>query len=156
MARPPSDPLGSVARAMSRYDWLLFLHVLSAFAAVGSVVLFTTVVLAVRHGGEGAGAALRLTPLASRLWDVGGTGTLVLGIWLAIDLDHYDLLDGWVIGALLLWLVAAYAGTRLGLSFKSAREAGEAAVNSRLTLLYAVMAVAVAALLVVMIFKPGA
>src|SRR3954470_275275 len=104
MARPPSDPLGSVARAMSRYDWLLFLHVLSGFAIVGSVVLFTTVVLAVRHGGESAGAALRLTPLASRLWGVGGTGTLVLGLWLALELDPHDLLDGLVVGALVLWV----------------------------------------------------
>src|SRR3954463_8384388 len=142
MAGPPSDSLGSVARAMSRYDWLLFLHVLSAFAAGGSVVPFTTVGLAVRHGGEGPRAALRLTPLASRLWDVGGTGTLVLGIWLAIDLDHYDLLDGWVLGAIVLWAVAAYAGVRLGLRLS----AGETGSDGRANLLYAVMAVAVAAL----------
>jgi hypothetical protein len=141
---------------MSRYDWLLFLHVLSAFAIVGSLVLFTTVLVALRHGGEAAGATLRLTPLARRLMDVGGTGTLVLGVWLAIDPDGYDLLDGWVLGALVLWALAAYAATRLGLAFQGAGDGGEVTVDSRATLLYAVMAVAVAALLVVMIFKPGA
>lgn len=134
---------------MSRYDWLLFLHVLSAFAAVGSVVVFTTIVVAARRGAEGA-AALRLTPLARRLWDVGGAGTLVFGVWLAIDLDNYDLLDGWVLGALLLWAVAAYSGVRLG----AALQDGEG--TSGTGLLYGLLTVATAALLVVMIFKPGA
>lgn len=136
---------------MSRYDWLLFLHVLSAFAIVGSVVAFTVVILGARRGGEGV-AALRLVPLARRLWDVGGAGTLVLGIWLAIDLDGYGLFDGWVLGAIVLWAVAAYAGVRLGLDLRE----GESVANGRASLLYWVMAAAVTALLVVMIYKPGA
>ncbi len=136
---------------MSRYDWLLFLHVLSAFAIVGSVVAFTVALVGARRGGEGA-AALRLVPLARRLWDVGGAGTLVLGIWLAIDLDDYGFFDGWVLGAIVLWAVAAGAGVRLGLSLQES----EADAASRAPLLYTVMTVAVAALLVMMIYKPGA
>ncbi|HEY1357304.1 MAG TPA: hypothetical protein VGF21_03275 [Thermoleophilaceae bacterium] len=132
---------------MTRYDWLLFLHVLSAFAIVGSVVVFTVVLLAAR-GADGA-AALRLVPLARRLWDVGGAGTIVLGIWLAIDLDQYGVFDGWVIGAIVLWAVAAFAGFRLGTSLSEGDGGGAG-------LPYAVMTVAVAALLVVMIYKPGA
>jgi hypothetical protein len=133
---------------VTRYDWLLFLHVLSAFAIVGSVVVFTVVLLAARNGGEAAADALRLTPLARRLSDVGGTGTLVLGVWLAIDVDRYDLLDGWVLGALVLWVVAAAAGVRLGMTLQEGKGRG--------TSLYGAMTVAVAALLVVMIYKPGA
>lgn len=136
---------------MSRYDWLLFLHMLSAFAIVGSVVAFTVVMLGARRGGEGV-ADLRLVPLARRLWDVGGAGTLVLGIWLAIDLDGYGFFDGWVLGAIVLWAVAAYAGVRLGLSLQD----GESGADGRASLLYWVMAAAVTALLVVMIYKPGA
>jgi hypothetical protein len=132
---------------VTRYDWLLFLHVLSAFAIVGSVVVFTVVLLAAR-GADGA-AALRLVPLARRLWDVGGAGTIVLGIWLAIDLDQYGVFDGWVIGAIVLWAVAAFAGFRLGTSLSEGDGGGAG-------LPYAVMTVAVAALLVVMIYKPGA
>ena len=30
--------------AVSRYDWLLFLHLLGAFAAMGSVVVFSVLV----------------------------------------------------------------------------------------------------------------
>ena len=138
---------------MSRYEWLLFLHVLSGFAIVGSVVVFTTVLLGARAG---APAALRLTPLARRLWDIGGAGTLVLGVWLAIDLDGYDLLDGWVFGALVLWVVAAIAGIRLGTVFQKARDGAGVAAGAEANVLYAVTALAVLALLVVMIYKPGA
>ena len=135
---------------MSRYDWLLFLHVLSAFAAVGSVVVSTPSGLAARRGGDGAAEVLRLTPLARRLWDVGGAGTLVLGVWLALDVDQYDLLDGWVLAALVLWALAAFGGVRLGQVLHGGDDV------SRAGLLYALTAAAVTALLVVMIFKPGA
>ena len=52
---------------MSRYDWLLFLHLIGAFAAMGSVVVFSVLLLA---GDRVAGA--QLTFLGRRLWDVGG------------------------------------------------------------------------------------
>jgi hypothetical protein len=133
---------------VSRYDWLLFLHVLSAFAIVGSVVVFTVVVLGAR-GASGRAPVLRLTPLARRLWDVGGAGTLVFGVWLAIDLDQYGLFDGWVLAALALWAIAAAGGIRLGQLLQSDRPSGT-------SLPYAVMTIAVAALLVVMVYKPGA
>ena len=44
---------------MGLYDWLPFLHVLGAFAAVASVVVFTVVLLA----GDATPGALRLTGL---------------------------------------------------------------------------------------------
>jgi hypothetical protein len=40
------------------------------------------------------------------LWDLGGLATLVLGIWLAIYVDGYEVWDGWIIAAIVLWLVA--------------------------------------------------
>jgi uncharacterized membrane protein len=136
---------------VSRYEWLLFLHLLFAFALMGSVVVFTTVLLGARQGTAGA---LRLTPLARRLSDIGGTGTLVLGVWLA--LDEYDLLDGWIVTALVLWVVGALASVRLGGLFQAARDEGGGQAGGQATLLYAVTALAVLALLVVMIYKPGA
>jgi uncharacterized membrane protein len=139
---------------VGRHDWLLFLHILSAFVLVGSVVVFGVVLMAAR-GAESAAAALRLTPLGQRLFEIGGTGTLVLGIWLAIDVDDYDLFDGWVIGALVLWLVAGAAGGQLGAILQRARrDAG--GLPARVRLFSAVSGVAVVALLVVMIYKPGA
>jgi hypothetical protein len=127
---------------VSRYEWLLFLHLIGAFAAMGSVVVFSVLWLA----GDRV-AVPQLTFLARRLWDVGGLLTLVFGVWLA--LDDYSIVDGWILTALVLWAIAAVTGIRVGLAY----DAGDGA---RARPLYAVMTVAVLALLFVMIFKPGA
>jgi hypothetical protein len=127
---------------VSRYDWLLFLHLIGAFAAVGSVVVFSVLLL-----GADRVAGTQLTFLARRLWDVGGLLTLVFGIWLA--LDDYSIGDGWILIALVLWAIAGATGVRIGMAM-------EAGGNERVRPLYAVMTIAVLALLVVMIYKPGA
>jgi hypothetical protein len=129
---------------VSRYDWLLFLHLIGAFAAVGSVVVFSVLLL----GGDRVAGA-QLTFLGRRLWDVGGLLTLVFGIWLALDVDGYGLLDGWILSALVLWAVAAGTGIRVGMAY-------DAGTGGRARPLYAVMTIAVLALLVLMIYKPGA
>jgi hypothetical protein len=131
---------------VSTYDWLLLLHLIGAFAAMGSVVVFSVLLL----GGRNVAAA-ELTFLGRRLWDVGGMLTLVFGIWLALDLDQYDFFDGWILLALALWAVAGAAGIRLGMAF----EGDEPPPSGRVNPLYAVMAISVTALLVVMIYKPG-
>ncbi|MBA3262424.1 MAG: hypothetical protein H0T69_08165 [Thermoleophilaceae bacterium] len=129
---------------MSRYDWLLFLHLVGAFAAVGSVVVFSVLMLGgVRVAGP------QLTFLARRLWDVGGLLTLVFGIWLA--LDDYSIGDAWILIALVLWAIAAGTEVRLGLAYSGRDEPPAASVRP----LYGAMALAVTALLVVMIYKPG-
>ena len=89
--------------------------------------------------------------VADRCWDVGGLGTLIFGIWLALNLDQYDFFDGWILLALALWAVAGAAGIRLGLAF----DGDEPPPSNRINPLYAVMAISVTALLVVMIYKPG-
>ena len=127
---------------MSRYEWLLFLHLIGAFAAVGSAVVFSVLLL-----GADRVAGAQLTFLARRLWDVGGLLTLVFGIWLA--LDDYSIGDGWILTALVLWAIAAGTGVRLGTEM-------EGGGGERVRPLYAVMTIAVVALLVVMIYKPGA
>src|SRR5215217_2172305 len=109
---------------------------------MGSVVVFSVLLL----GGDRVAAA-QLTFMGRRLWDVGGLLTLVFGVWLA--LDDYSIVDGWILTALVLWAIAAATGIRVGLAY----DAGEGA---RVRPLYAVMTVAVLALLFVMIFKPGA
>ena len=130
---------------MELYDWLLFLHVLAAFATVASVVLFGGLLTA-----EAGHPVARLSNLAGWLFNVGGLAVLVLGIWLALDRDAYGLFDGWIITAIVLWVIASAAGGRITAGYSR----GEAVARS--VPLFSVMAVAVAALLVVMIFKPGA
>jgi hypothetical protein len=127
---------------VSRYDWLLFLHLIGAFAAVGSVVVFSVLLV----GGQRV-AGPQLTFLGRRLWDVGGLLTLVFGIWLAID--DYSIVDGWILAALVLWAIAGATGVRIGMEM-------EAGGGERVRPLYAAMTIAVLALLVVMIYKPGA
>ena len=152
---------------MSRYDWLLFLHVIAAFATVASVVVFAGLLGATwRVSAPGdAMPLLRLSRLAEMLWNVGGAGVLILGVWLAVDVDGYGLADGWIVAAFVLWVVAGASGGMVGRGYRDALAGGRAGGtatlastirSSRSLLLHGVMAVAVAALLVVMIWKPGA
>ena len=144
-ARGPDVRETGYGPPVSLYDWLLFLHVLAAFMLVASLAAYGALLL-----GTGAGAARRaLAPPATALWNVGGIGVLVLGIALALEVDGYELWDGWIIAAVVLWLVASAAGGRLQ------RELREGAAGSA-RVLFAVMAVATLLLLIDMVYKPGA
>jgi len=125
------------------YDWLLFLHVLTAFALVASIVVFSTAVLA----GAGAGALQRTVSVGAILEGVGGVGTLVFGIWLALYVDGYELWDGWILAAIVIWALAAEAGRRWLDAFKDARAAAT---------MHWVRTGLVVVLLADMIVKPGA
>jgi uncharacterized membrane protein len=136
---------------VSLYDWLLFLHLLAAVALVAGVAAYGAIVLS---GGGTAGAARRvLGAPALALWNAGGVGVLVLGIALAIEVDAYQPWDGWILAAIVLWFVASGAGGTLS---RGVRDATAGPDPRRARVLFAVMAVATAALLVDMVFKPGA
>ena len=122
-------------------DALLFLHVLAAFLLVGTVVMLSSVAL-------GSAAPGRTVSLANLMWDVGGIGTLVFGIWLALDIDGYGILDFWIIAAIVLWAIATELGRR-------AREAVSENAPSFAQWHWLRTAVVVL-LLADMIFKPGA
>ncbi|HLM09983.1 MAG TPA: hypothetical protein VK307_09745 [Thermoleophilaceae bacterium] len=124
------------------YDWLLFLHLIAAFLLAVTVVVYSAVAL-------GAAAPGRTLFVADRCWDVGGLGTLLLGIWLALYLDEYDFFDGWIIGAIVLWFVA----TGLGQSLQRRTAAGESA---QVAAMHWLRTLVVLGLLVLMIWKPGA
>ena len=72
---------------MSLDEWLLALHVLSAFAFVAALVLFSVLIVAVRRTDTPAGT-IRMEPLAkigNAAAAIGAGGTIVLGIWLAFS-----------------------------------------------------------------------
>lgn len=117
------------------YDFLLFVHVLAAFMLFGTVVIYGAVAV-------GAPVAARTTWIGDRLWDVGGLGTLVFGVWLAIYVKDYEVWDGWVIAAIVLWAVAT------GLGDRARRKGG--------TGLHWLRTVVVLLILVDMVWKPGA
>jgi hypothetical protein len=133
---------------MSLYEWLLFGHLLAAFALVAGIAAYGVIVLS---GTEAARRAL--APPAVALWNAGGLGVLVLGIWLALEVDGYEVWDGWILTAIVLWLVASAAGGRLA---RAVREGAAGSPEARASVLVAVMALATTALLLDMIFKPGA
>ena len=85
------------------YETLLFLHVLAAFLLGVTAVTYSAVAL----GATAGGPALRVADLC---WAVGGLGTLILGVWLALDVDGYEVWDGWILGAIVLWVIATGTG----------------------------------------------
>jgi len=93
-------------------DWMLALHVLSAFAVVAGIILFWVLIVVVRRTDAPEGT-LRLGPL-TRVADgavgVGLGGTIILGIWLAFSIGGYDIWDGWIIAAIVLWAITTALG----------------------------------------------
>jgi hypothetical protein len=126
------------------YDWLLFFHLLAAFLLAVTAVTYSAVAL-------GAATGPRTLFVADRCWDVGGLGTLILGVWLALYLDEYEIWNGWIIGAIVLWAVA----TGLGETVRK-RIAEADVVDGRAALVHWLRTLAVIGLLVLMIWKPGA
>jgi uncharacterized membrane protein len=127
------------------YETLLFLHVLAAFALMAGIVMFTGTAFGVELGP-------RQLFVANRLTDVGATVVLVFGVWIVLREDVYDITDGWILGAIVLWVIAVGLGAMTGRAMAEShgsRPEGRAAV-----LHWATTAVTVA-ILVLMIWKPG-
>jgi uncharacterized membrane protein len=154
-------------------DWILALHLLAAFVLVGAIVALWVVVLRVRAADRPTTIEppLRMVPLLQPMTAIGGMGTLVFGVWLAISLDDYDPWDGWILASLVLWLVAAVSGETAGARYKRAgaraaelAKSGDApdaeltamARDSRGLAMHALASVAALAILILMIWKPGA
>jgi hypothetical protein len=131
------------------YDTLLFLHVLAAFLLAGGVAIYTAFVL-----GSPVNRPTRLA--AEIVWGVGGLGTIILGIWLALYLDNYEIWDGWIIGAIVLWFLATGAGQQVSMAFQPRGDDSPIAVDSRIVLAHWVRTLLVIGLLVLMVWKPGA
>ena len=81
---------------MDLYDWLLFLHVLSAFLAVACAdrALGARAELERRSRRMmSPDSAMRFGRTAGIVVGVGMMGAIIFGIWLAIDVDGYELWD---------------------------------------------------------------
>ena len=139
---------------MDLYDWLLFLHVLGAFVAVGALTALWALVLGTRGTSPlidppSTMAFGRVARHPRRRRD---DGRAVFGIWLAIDLDAYQLWDGWILASLVLWAIGGWAGGKAGKAFESDAVGGRAAGIR----FQAINSAAVLVILVLMIWKPGA
>ena len=138
---------------MSGTDWLVFLHVLSAVVLVGSLTALWALVLATRPAAPviNAASAMQVGRIWGPLVGVGLVGTIVFGIWLAIVDDGYEVWDGWIIAALVLWAFAGWAGGLAGREFRD-----PVAGRPRGIRYQALSSLAVLVILVLMIWKPGA
>jgi hypothetical protein len=139
------------------YDWLLFLHVLSAFLLVGAITTFWALVIATKPNApmltqEAAGVIARPTNVVV----IAGTvGTLIFGVWLAIDHDDYQVWDGWIIAALVGWAISGWLGDQSGKAFTAAM-GGSLEHRRRGLLFHTGSSLVVLVVLILMIFKPGA
>jgi uncharacterized membrane protein len=131
------------------YHALLFFHVLAGFFLVSGVVAYSAFAL-----GSPVNRATRL--VAESLWGIGALGTIVLGIWLALNRPEYDLLDGWIIAALVLWVLAMGSGAQASRGMQAEGEDAAIAVDRRTLFAHWMRVVYVVLLLLVMVWKPGA
>jgi uncharacterized membrane protein len=155
-------------------DWALALHVLSAFSYVAGILLFWVLVVAVRQIDTPNGT-IRLEPVVkvgNATVGIGAGGTIVLGIWLAFSVGGYDIWDGWIIAALVLWVIAAEIGRRTGAAYtkgmdkaKQLQTAGQTGSSAELlalnrttqgVVLHVLASAVLLLILIDMIWKPGA
>jgi hypothetical protein len=149
-------------------DWIFALHLLSAATLVGALVMSWIVVVALRST-DTPDATLSLNRVAmvgTAAIVVGLVGAIGFGIWLAILRDTFQVWDGWLIAAIVLWGVAAVALVRSFAEYARALlAAGETGPSTALTalnrtstgiLLRAVASAAVVLIVIDMIWKPGA
>ncbi len=109
---------------MSLDDWILALHLISAAALIGALTMFSVMIAALWRT-ESPSAVASFMPLGlvgNVLVTIGTLGTIVFGVWLAISVDAYEVWDGWVISAIVLWLVMGALGKQTGDGYRANAE----------------------------------
>ena len=159
---------------MSFDQWILALHVLSAFAYVAGMIVFWVLIVAVRRT-DTADGTIRMAPIVkvgTIGTGVGAAGTIVFGLWLTFSYGGYNIWDFWIIAALVLWAIAGGLGGQTGKEYqrgmdkaKELEAAGQAGPNAELLeinrtqrglILHTVASLAVLLIVIDMIWKPGA
>lgn len=159
---------------MSLDDWILALHVLSAFAMAAPLVMYWVLIVAMRDVDTASEVVAfgRVAILGNRVIIAGTVGTLVFGLWLAISLDEYRPWDGWIVAALVLWGASGFTGARAGAEYTKPftradellaagheGEPGELRALNRTTtglVMHTLSSLLILSVLVLMIWKPGA
>jgi hypothetical protein len=153
------------------YDWMLALHLLSAFAVAAALVLYSILVVSGRRSSaslERARLLFRLAPVATPLIAAGSVLVLIFGVILAVDSDQFEIWDGWVIAGIVLWAILGAVGQRSGAYYTGVQQlaerggdASEQEVLARLRaptgmILHLVTLGVFVLILLDMLFKPGA
>jgi uncharacterized membrane protein len=141
---------------------------------VAAMILFWVLIVAVRRTDTPEGT-LRMGPVtrvAGAAIGIGMGGTIALGVWLAFSVGGYDIWDGWIVAAIVLWVVTAALGQRVNTAYeagtKKAQElqaAGQIGPSAELLalnrtskglVLQFVVSIVVLLIVIDMIWKPGA
>jgi uncharacterized membrane protein len=119
---------------VTKYDWLLLVHISGAFLFLSGSVVAGVLALAAmqRERPSEVALLLRLVRPMVVLIGVGSLLALALGIWLA-EYVGYGLGEGWVIAAIVLWALssalAGPAGTRMSGSSSTASPTGSTSAS---------------------------
>jgi uncharacterized membrane protein len=155
---------------VTKYDWLLLVHLLGAFLFVsGSVVAGVLAFAAMRRERPSEVALLlRLVRPIVAVVGVGSVVALGLGIWLA-EYVGYGIGQGWVIAAIALWAASGALAGPAGKTMRHTREFAErlaedgdrpseelrlAVRNPRALVLHVTAFLLLVAILVLMVWKP--
>jgi uncharacterized membrane protein len=159
--------------AISLYGWVLSLHLLSAFALVGALVLFMIALVAARRieNPDAVPVLGRIVGVGTAALRAGLVGTVVFGVWLVFVVKGYTIWKGWILAALILWIATGVLGDRSVVLYKRAARLAESgaaessvtgrepatAFRGRALLGFRLGALLAAiAILALMIWKPGA
>jgi hypothetical protein len=130
------------------YDFLLTAHLLSAAISFITVAVFSA---------WAVGVPVKRVDfaLSDAAWNLSGAGLLIFGVWLALYLDGYELWDGWILAALVLFGLVSAFGAR---ARNEPLELIAANSDARLqvTVWHWLRTVTLVAILVLMVWKPGA
>jgi hypothetical protein len=172
-ARDSPQP-AAARRKVSFEDWIFALHLLSAATLVGALVMSWIVVVASlsAHTPEATLNLHRVGIVGTGATIFGLAGAFGFGIWLAILHDAFQVWDGWVIAAIVLWAIATVGLLRSFAEYQKPVEKARAlaasgqndpsteltALNRASTglVLRALASAAVVLIVIDMIWKPGA
>jgi uncharacterized membrane protein len=111
---------------MTKYDWLLFLHMTGAFLFLGAAVVAIVLNVAALRRNRPSEIALLLRLIAQTTvgFIVGLLLLLIFGLWLVHEAG-YRYGDGWIVAALVLFVLSNVLGAVGGARAKPARDLAE-------------------------------
>jgi uncharacterized membrane protein len=156
---------------VTKYDWLLLVHILGAFLFFSGSIVAGVLALAAmqRERPSEIALLLRLVRPAVIVVGVGSVVALGLGIWLA-EYVGYGLGRGWVVAAIVLWAASGALAGPAGTTIRHTREFAErlaedgdrpseqlrlAVRNPRALAMNGIAFLLLIAILVLMVWKPG-
>lgn len=165
-------PPAAYDAAVTTYQWLLALHVLSAVLFVSGAVMVGFVHASALRSDRPADIVvlLGLARIGVLVVVAGALGTLALGLALVAHLDEYAVGDAWILQSLFLWATSVVLGAAGGRPLRRARHLAQELASAglattpelrralghplTLALNYASLLAALA-VLALMLWKPG-